>query len=127
MPDKGEFTVEGSQNLPIDGLYIMTNNLEREFEKNNIPFGKSYIRFEKGIAYYEDMGVWENSPNLVPGKVLIKDVKKINEFRYSGLLMFEKDKEIPVTILVDGNNLKINDVNVLGYETHYTLIFEFYK
>jgi hypothetical protein len=104
--------VKISKALPIDGMYEMYSDLGEDLKK---VFGvlqpKQKVKFEKGIAYYTSTSFWDES--MPEGKVFLKDIKKINSAKYKGLYYpihspIINDTSFNVTILVDGNNLKIN-------------------
>jgi hypothetical protein len=112
LPDKDDATRKNAKELPIDGLYIMSTKLQENLEKSFGVIGNDlYVRVKKEVIFYEDMGMWKNHPGITPGKVFIKDIKKITPTKYQGTYLVPKhglinDTSLNVTILVDGNNLK---------------------
>ncbi len=131
LPDKSELIDESTPKLPIDGLYKMSSALKEGAEEVFGVIGNDdYIRFEKGVAYYEDRGVWGNKPGQTPGRVFIKDIKKINSNRYEATFLTQKTalvdaRKFDVKILVDGNNLKTTIPVFENSTASATLTFEF--
>ena len=111
MPTKDEVTT--SAPLPIDGLYETSSNIDRKMRKifGIVDIDRQRVRFEKGIAYYEEspFGKMGGSPDVEPGKVCMKDIKPVTESKYvAAFYPLGKDTIYSVTILVEGNDLKIN-------------------
>lgn len=110
MPNRDDIPVSNS--LPIDGLYKMSSEIERGLKNAlGIIAPDQKVRFEKGIAYYTSTSFWDK--NLPEGKVFLKNIIKISDMQYSALFfplsgLVISDTSYNVTILVDGNNLKIN-------------------
>lgn len=109
MPTKDEF--KNSKSLAIDGVYKMSSDVERGLKTVfRVIAADQKVKFENGIAYYISTSIWDK--NLPDGKVFLKDIKKVNDTKYKATFFplsapGVNDTTYKVTILVDGNNLKL--------------------
>jgi hypothetical protein len=130
MPQKED--VKTTKPLQIDGVYEMSSDVEMKFKKaaGLVIIQKQQVIFKNGIGYYGEIGFWNkrlvSSENIQPGKVFLKNIKKITPIKYEGCFYPLRESDcVNVSLLVEGNNLKMTapPFGVVGISQTY--VFEF--